>query len=193
MARIIWRADFDPGTLRAEALPADPADPASLVLAPLAPWMSVAVDGEGREHAVLSDGMRRVRLDITDGSLSGCEAVVLRFQQEGLQQAKAAILPLQRLISFVSHHRFAASLYPKDRGSKRLIVALRVYDGLAQGASQREIAAVLFGARSIEGGWRGASDSMRSRLRRLVADARRLAGGEYRSLLGGGLGNRRHK
>jgi hypothetical protein len=60
---------------------------------------------------------------------------------------------------------------------------LRVHDALAAGASQREIASVLFGAERVEADWLGTSESLRSRVKRLVRDARAMARGGYRSLL----------
>ncbi|WP_233503687.1 DNA -binding domain-containing protein [Sphingomonas psychrotolerans] len=75
------------------------------------------------------------------------------------------------------------SLYPPDRRVDRWILALRVHDALVAGASQREIARVLFGDLPANGEGDRRSDSLRSRVRRLVADARLLAGGGYRALM----------
>lgn len=65
----------------------------------------------------------------------------------------------------------------------RLIAVLRVADALTTGASQREIATVLFGAEAVARDWNGRSDALRSRLRRLVREARTMAAGGYRQLL----------
>ncbi|QNG49728.1 DNA -binding domain-containing protein [Sphingobium yanoikuyae] len=72
----------------------------------------------------------------------------------------------------------------RNRPLDRWLMALRVQDALIAGASQREIAIALFGAERIPVDWRSASDSLRSRVRRLVREARILAGGRYRGLLG---------
>jgi len=182
-ARIIWHADFDPGTLPVAALPADPADPDSLRLESLAPWLAIAADEAGREHVVLSDGWHHIRLDVEEGRLSGVQAVMLHYRLRGLASAEARLLPLRRLLDLCRHRRFSRSLFPRDPLIARGIVMLRVHDALAADASQREIAAVLFGDARVRQDWRGASDSLRSRVRRLVRGARSLAQGGYRELL----------
>ena len=65
----------------------------------------------------------------------------------------------------------------------RLVATLRVGDALHTGASQREIARVLFGAEAVALYWDGRSDAVRSRLRRLVREARAMTAGAYRRLL----------
>lgn len=165
------------------ALPSRPADPESIPLARLAPWLTSATGPEGREHAVLSDGWRRIRVDVEAGSLAGADAVLLHYHLVGLSSAHRQILPLRRLIDLCRHGRFARTLFPPDPRIARWLVVLRVHDALAAGASQREIGAVLFGAERTALDWGERSDSARSRVRRLVRDARLLARGGYRSLL----------
>lgn len=75
------------------------------------------------------------------------------------------------------------SLYPPDRRVDRWIVVLRVHDAMLAGASQREIARVLFGDDPGTPAGTDRSDSLRSRARRLAADARRMADGGYRALM----------
>jgi len=164
-------------------VPADPADPDSLRLERLAPWLAIAADDAGREHVVLSDGWHHIRLDVEEGRLSGAEAVLLHYRLCGLASAEARVLPLRRLLELCRHRRFARSLFPRDPSIARGIVMLRVHDALAAGASQREIGAVLFGDERVRHEWSSASDSLRSRVRRLVRGARSLARGGYRELL----------
>lgn len=61
---------------------------------------------------------------------------------------------------------------------ERFASALRVHDALAQGASIAQMAEVFYGA-----AWDNGSDSLKSRIRRLVREARALAAGDYRSLM----------
>lgn len=181
-ARIIWRADMDPGALRALAVPIEADHPDAIDAAALAPWLTIVSDGAG-EHAVLSDGWHHIRIDIARGSLARGRPVKLHYEVHGVASAEAKILPLRRLLDLYRKRRFSVELYPPDRRVVRWIVALRVHDALAAGASHSEIARVLFDdelERSTPSGW---SDSVRSRVRRLVAEARRLAGGGYRALL----------
>ena len=71
------------------------------------------------------------------------------------------------------------------RGDLFHVRALQVLDGLAAGASQRELAVALFGARAVARGWQP-DGALRAQLRYLIRRARALMEGEYRSLIGGG-------
>jgi hypothetical protein len=182
-ARIIWRAEIDPGTLHVVAEPADPIDPDGVRIDRLTAWLTVARDTAGQEHAVLSDGYRHIRLDIEEGTLEGAGAVLLHYRLRGIASAERRILPLRRFLHLCRTQRFARSLFPADPWIARWLMMLRVHDALAAGASQREIASVLFGAERVEADWLGTSESLRSRVKRLVRDARAMARGGYRSLL----------
>lgn len=182
-ARIIWHAELDPGTIAVAVVPADPADPESVRLDRIATWLAIATDVAGREHAVLSDGWHHIRLDIEEGRLSGQEAVVLHYRLHGVASAQARLLPLRRLVDLCRHRRFARSLFPCDPRIDRGIEMLRVHDALTDGASQREIGAELFGAERVADDWNAPSDSLRSRVRRLVREARAMARGGYRRLM----------
>lgn len=185
-ARLIWHADLDPGTLRVVAEPAadDDADADALFLDRLAPWLTIAVDAEGREHAVLSDGWHHIRLDVEAGSLLASRAVVLHYEIAGIARAEPKVLPLRRFLALARHRRFMVTLFPPEPRIGRLIDMLRVHDALVAGASQREIAEALFGRERASKGWHSA-DSWRSRVRRLIADARAMAAGGFWSLMNG--------
>jgi len=186
-ATIIWSTALDPGILRVEALPApegaceDALDPAALQA-----WMTIVADRDGREHVVLSDGWRHIRLDVDGGSLRTGIPVVLRYRVEGQASARAVMLPLQRFLHLCRYRTFARTLFPPDLRMPRWITLLRVHDGIEAGASQREIAEVLFGDAVVKD-WRGASESWRYRVRRLVGEARAMAAGGYRALLRGAV------
>lgn len=182
-ARIIWHASLDPGTLSVVAVAADRGDPDALTVADLAPWLTVMHGDNGMEHAVLSDGWHHIRIDIVEGSLAAGAPVVLHYRLSGIATAEDKILPLRRFLHLCRHHRFASSLFPRDSQAERQLLMLRVHDGLAAGASQREIAVALYGPDQVGRGWEGSSDAIRSRIRRLVAEARAMAKGGYRRLL----------
>lgn len=184
-ARIVWDALFDPAILPVRAEPADPDDPDAIRLAALAPWLTVVAGADGREHAVLSDGRHHLRLDVDAGRLSGEEAVMLDYRLCGVRSAEPRLLTLRRLLGLCRQRRFARTLFPADPRMPRLVTILRVSDALAAGASQREIATALFGAEAVARDWNNRSDALRSRLRRLVREARAMAAGGYRRLLRG--------
>ena len=179
-ARIIWHADLDPGAVRAAAAAAAATDPDAIDAARLTPWLSAAVDEAGVEHVVLSDGWQHIRLDIEHGSLLAGSPVVLHYRLAGLIEAEPKLLPLQQLIALVRHRRFLRGLTAPDVRMTRHLLALRVHDALAAGASQREIAEVLFGGIADSG---DRTDSLRSRVRRLARESRRLASGGWRNLM----------
>ena len=60
---------------------------------------------------------------------------------------------------------------------------LRAMDGLREGASRREVAIGLFGARRVPAGLAWKSSELRSLIYRLVADAHALSRGGYIRLL----------
>lgn len=182
-ARIIWHADFDPGTIGVAAEAADPSDPDSLRIDRIASWLAIAVDAAGQEHVVLSDGWHHIRLDVEEGRLTGQEAVLLHFRLRGLESAESRLLPLRRLFDLCRHRRFARTLFPCDPRIDRGIDMLRVHDAISAGASQREIGEALFGAERVREDWRDGSDSLRSRVRRLIREARDMARGGYRQLM----------
>ena len=182
-ARIIWHADFDPGTMAVAAIPADPADPDSLDLDRIASWLAVAIDREGREHAVLSDGWHHIRIDIEEGCLTGQQAVLLHFRLQGILSLQRRLLPLRRFLDLCRRRQFSRALFPPDPQIARSVDMLPVHDALGQGASQRDIATGLFGETRVAQDWTGSSDSLRSRVRRLVREAGAMARGGYRQLM----------
>ncbi|HEX7693949.1 MAG TPA: DUF2285 domain-containing protein [Sphingomonas sp.] len=108
--------------------------------------------------------------------------MILHYAMHGLASAEPKLLPLRRLIDLARYGRFLAALYPPDRRIERWIAALRIFDAVAAGASQREIALSLYAGDADPVDDRLA-DSRRSRVRRLVREARALARGGYRSLM----------
>ncbi len=164
-------------------MPADPLDPDSVHVARIAPWLAIAIDPAGCEHAVLSDGWHHIRFDIEEGRLAGQEAVLLHYRLRGVASAEARLLPLRRFLDLCRHRRFARSLFPRDARIDRWIDMLRVHDAIGQGASQREIGAALFGDERVARDWNDVSDSLRSRVRRLVREAGAMARGGYRQLM----------
>lgn len=188
-ARVIWRADFDPGTLNVVAVPArrtrsaDRFDPKRVRA-----WLAIARDRDGNEHAVLSDGFHRIRIDVEAGSIAEGRPVLLHYKLMGMASAETKTLTLRRFLELCRTGRFSASLFPEDRKVDRWLTVLRVHDALRAGATQRQIAAVLFGEERVQLDWRGESDSLRSRVRRLVRDARMMAKGGYLGLLSGNRG-----
>jgi hypothetical protein len=176
-ARIIWHADLDPGTLVASAIRTDRIDPESIDPTRLHQWLALVTDESG-EHAVLSDGWRRIRIDIAGGSLAAGLPVVLHYHLSGVVRVQARLPTLRGLIHLMRHGTFARGLYPPVPRIARHLLALRVHDARIAGASQREIVETL-----LPGSGPDQADSLRSRIRRLAREARRLASGGWRDLM----------
>jgi len=180
---VIWSAALDPAILPVAIISDRGPQQDRVVLGDLAPWLTIAIEPTGREHVLFSDGWHHIRLDIAEGHLAGRDTARFQYRFDGLTSAEKLILPLRRFLALCRHRHFPSALFPHDPRIARGIDMLRVHDALVQGASQREIATALFGTRRVTDEWGGVSDSLRSRVRRLVSDARAMAQGGYRSLL----------
>lgn len=180
-ARIIWRADLDPETIEVDARPGSLSDPDSIEPSQLAPWLSFVATSTG-EHAVLSDGWHHIRLDITSGTLSD-GMVLLRYRLKGVYSAERRLLPLRRFLDLCRNRRFPLKLYSPDRRMERQLMVLRVHDAVRAGASQRDIVRVLYNEECSRHSKCRRSDSLRSRVRRLIKHARAQAAGGYRTLI----------
>lgn len=147
-----------------------------------APLCTIAIAADGREHLAISDGWRRIRLDVVAGTVRQ-GPVLFSYRLTGQSGLGPKILALRRLSVLCRTGAFSRSLFPIDRRMARWIVALRVWDALQDGASQRDIAIALFGAARVDTEWRGPSDFLKSRVRRLIHTAGALAHGGYRVVL----------
>ncbi|AOR76391.1 DNA -binding domain-containing protein [Novosphingobium resinovorum] len=185
-ARILWHASLDPGILDVDVEPADPAHPESLIVARLAPWLTCVPGRVAGEHAVLSNGDHRIRLDVLSGNLSGQEAVMLSFRISGIAGAERRLVPLRQLVSLHRHGRFGRSLFPAEPRMKRWLTTLRVHDAIVSGASHQDIGIAFYGTERVASGWDTGSDSLRSRVRRLASEAARMTAGGWRRLMRGG-------
>jgi hypothetical protein len=107
----------------------------------------------------------------------------LDYLISGLTEAMPVVLTLRRFLALASTRPWQAKLYPAERRASRWITQLRVHDAVAAGASQREIAAALFGDTIIGQRWRCEAPSHRLRIQRLVATARLMIADGWRRLL----------
>jgi hypothetical protein len=141
--------------------------------------LGVAADGE---HLLLTDGCRRLQLHCRSGRLLG-ESLFLRYDLSGLREAEARMATLARFLALARLGRMPAALFRPPARAARWRLALRALDAREAGASQREIAAALYGAARARADWRGDSDYLRSRVRRVVSLGEAFVEGGYRELL----------
>ena len=180
-ARPVWRAEALPYVLDVEAGLSDGED--VFDLEGIGAISTVVSGADGREHLLISDGLRPIRIDVLSGTLAG-GPVALRYQLAGLASAERPSLTLRRFLGLWRTGCFSRSLHAPEARAKRWILMLRTCDALSAGADQREMAAVLLNPEAGEPRWRSRSPSIRSQVQRLVRGARNMASGGYLGLLG---------
>jgi hypothetical protein len=145
-------------------------------------WATILRHDGGQELLLLSDGEHHLQLEVIAGSLLA-GPVCLRYEISGFQHVEAKTLTLRRLLLLHRLGRFPHGLYPPERRARRWAMALQAYDGVMAGASHRDIAMVLFGARIVRDDWYGRSEYLRLRVQRLLHVAHVMVEGGYRDLL----------
>jgi len=188
LARPLWRREVFPFVLEVEAEEAG-GDADRFDIGRLASLATVVKSRGGEEHLLLSDGLRGIRLDVREGSICG-GPVRLRYRLAGLAAVEAPLLVLRRLVALWRRGRFSQTLHAGEVRARRWIAMLRAQDGLAGGATQRELAQMLVGGDASLDRWRVAAPTVRSRVQRLAHGARRMRGSGYLSLLGSAGGDR---
>ncbi len=183
-ARIFFDAATDPSVLACDVAGEDPS---GFDVATVGCFSAVLRGHDPLEHVLLSDGLRRLRLDVRGGTVTR-GPVVLRFAFDGLGAIDAPLLTLRRLVAFDRRGAMPLGLYRKDRPPDRWIAALRADDAQRSGASQRDVAQLLFGADRVREAWPGPSDYLRSQVRRLLRFGVRMREGGWRTLLVQGSG-----
>lgn len=180
-ARPMWRAEAWPYVLAVQAEDGgDLGD--NFDLRRMGPLATLQETAGKKEHLLLSDGLRAIRLDVMGGSLQG-GAVRLRYSLAGIASVAAPLLTLRRLIELWRRGRFSARLHRPEARAGRWVMMLRAHDAISAGAGQREIAAELINRVARVPGWRSEAPSLRSQVQRLVRGARMMARGGYRQLL----------
>ncbi len=180
-ARILWTQDYDPSVVELAAVPARPDDPDGVDVMDLG-FRATVIAREGREYVVLDDGYRRIRIDVLSGTVREGPVQPV-FRMRGLVSIKPKLRTLGRILALARPGFRAAPHWPADQRMARWIDMLRVHDAYQGGASQREIAAALFGSARIAEDWCGGSDALQSRVRRLIKRGEAMAAGGYRWLL----------
>jgi hypothetical protein len=178
--RPVWRSEAYPPVLTVDRSVCGKLDDA-FALVSLSSIARLVAAGH-REHLILTDGLRALRLDGPAGTFTGGQGR-LRYQIEGMVTAEAQLLTLRRFLALCRTGRFSRSLHPREPRARRWIRMLRAWDALLTGAGQREIAEVLVSRTASEPRWREREPSIRSQVQRLVGAARAAAAGGYRKLL----------
>ena len=179
-ARPLWRAEVHPYVLGVEAGPPNGED--AFDLARFGAISTFATAPDGREHLLICDGFRALRMDVLAGTIADGPAE-LRYRLAGMVSAERPVLTLRRLLALCRAGRFSRSLHAHEVRAKRWLLMLRAHDSLTAGANQRQIAAELLGGCAARERWRMETPSLRSQVQRLVFGARQMALGGFWELL----------
>ncbi|WP_419739580.1 DUF2285 domain-containing protein [Ruegeria sp.] len=180
-----WLASCNPQVLQLEAGPlidplaaTVPDNPDALCCGRLPLLRGVVRGGDG-QHLLFSDGARHLQLMVTGGdALAG--PVLPGCTLRGLTEFGNKPLSVSRLYGLAHRGRLLRRLWVPERRAPRWVLMLRALDGAASGASQCEIAGILFGSRAAGQDW---DAGYRTRVQRLLAGARTMVRGGYRQLL----------
>lgn len=185
--QLVWSAKVDPSVMACTAEPVAVDHPDAFQIGCLSLATTTVIGTSGAQHLAISDGLRRIRLDIIHGTLLE-GPVRLHYLLAGFADSEPQLLTLQRLLTLHRLGRFARGLHPRETKVERWTMMLRAHDLNVAGASQREIATELFGSEASRE-WRTQSEYLRLRIQRLLRDANGLIHGGYLDLLRGSPGS----
>lgn len=176
LALVQWDWNCDPSVLPVMAVPAkDGFDLRATGLTAIVLRDAVA------EHVLIADGAFRLRLAVLDGTL--LEGPV-RFHYSLPGNGDCThLLALRRLMDLRRTGCLSPVLCRPSCRASRWAVLLRAWDAHCAGASQRDIACLLWGEARVRDDWNGRSDYMRMRVHRMIHGADRLVHGGWRHLL----------
>lgn len=141
--------------------------------------MATVLRERDREQLSISDGLRRIGVVLENATfLGGPISLVFRINDDDRLPDQ-----LRSLAEFRAFRRLGYFKRRVDPHAQQWINQLRAYDAVQQGASEREIARTLFPRRLDDEGWREGSESVRSTVRRLIVNSRRMVCGGYHKLL----------
>lgn len=179
-ARLFWHEELDAAVLLAVARPPT-AHNTGFDVRSLSNLATILCDTTF-ERLSLSDGYHHLRIDIASGSLLR-GPVTLRFLIDDDARAPAKLTEILRFRALRSRGSFAKWLEPALPQRRRWVLQLRALDAVNAGATTREIASALFPIRAAREDWRNDGESVRSSIRRLIANARRMSEVGYRAIL----------
>jgi hypothetical protein len=180
---VLWSADVDQSVLRVVASSASEDDRSAFDLRRWGAAVTLVISAHGRESLLLRDAGRRcLRLQVVSGSLQA-GPVSLFLDLGSVHDVEPAIVALRRYLHLCRTDELPPLSRPTHQPTRRLITALRVHDARVEGASIRDVGVMLFGIDRVQAEWPGPGEAFKSQCRRLIALARFMASGGYRTLL----------
>lgn len=180
---VLWSAGVDPSVLRVIASPARPKDGSGFALRRWSGAATLVIGVDGEQALLLHRaGRASLRLDVLSGSLLDGPVTLLN-DLGSVRDFEATVASLRGYLCLCQTGELPVALRAARQPLRRQILALRVYDALAEGASIRAIGAMLFGSDRVKEEWPGPGEALKSQCRRLIALARSMIDGGYTTLL----------
>jgi hypothetical protein len=140
----------------------------------------ILIDAGGRQHTVLRGNRAAIQITITGADITG-HPVALTILVPGIAAIGRACDQLDTLRRILSPAQSRPPPVPAwTTRTENLRDALITFDGRRAGASHREIATFIYGARKVAGDW---DAGLRERMQRHYNRAAQLVAGGYRDLL----------
>lgn len=180
---VIWRWQADPSLPVLSVSPSTSDDPEALDLQGLELAVLVVRTDDGGQHVLVSDGPRRLRFAVVEGDVLA-SPVRCRYLLPPHSMGAGSLESLRVLVILRDTGQLPPTAGRAPPKAGRWAQAIRAHDARSQGASQRDIATLLFGEARVHEDWSGRSDYMRMRVQRLLRAAEDLVAGGYRALCG---------
>jgi hypothetical protein len=178
---VFWSPEVASPVLQAVIEPADPQGQANFALSRFAADISILFEVTGRQQIVLKSRRQSLVLAVT-GTANLHAPARITFLTHGLEGAATAPRAFAAFNACLSPPLKAA-----DTGWTTTLLrrrnALIALDGDAAGASYREIATVIFGAKDTAKSWRKSSNPLKYQMRRALKRGEALIAGGYRKFL----------
>ena len=179
---ILWSSAVDPSVLRCVATPAAIGEVGAFDLDHCGEE-AVVIAGASAEHVLIGASSVGLRLDVLEGTLLQ-GPVSLRYDISVVVDLRPPLATLRAFHDLCRMGRLPLRSKRKWQRDRRVVDALRTHDALQDGASIRDVGILLFGTRRVGEEWNAPGEALKSHSRRMIALARRMAGGAWRRLLG---------
>lgn len=176
LSAVQWDWTCDPSVLPVTALPARKGFDLRDLCLP-----AVVMRGRTAEHVLIADGPVRLRLAVLDGTLLDGAVRFHYHLPQGHEPANLRVL--RRLMTLRRCGHLSGTRSLSAARASRWAAVLRAWDAHCAGASQRDIACLLWGRSRVREDWNGRSDYLRMRVYRMIHSARRLVNGDWWTLL----------
>ncbi|MEQ8395870.1 MAG: DUF2285 domain-containing protein [Thalassobaculum sp.] len=182
-AVVFWIPHVCPHVLPVTAVAAGPAYGArAFRLSDVRCRTTVLLSPNGVQHLLFHDSERALQLAVHGSSVFVPVRLMVDIVAEP-GHVRHRLVAIEAFNAVLATGAIPASSFPAEPRGRRLRVVLQALDGWLAGATNREIAAALFGRRRVDADWRDPRDHLRDQVRRAIRRGRALMAGGYRRLL----------